>query len=304
MIGGRPVDNIRGSILMVLAMLGFAIEDMFIKQIAGDLPVGQILILLGMGGAFIFGALARLYGDPLFSRDMLHPAVMLRNLGEVFGTLGYVLAVALTPLSSASAILQATPLIVTMGAALFLRETVGWRRWVAVTVGLCGVLLVIRPGLDGFDANSLFAVQGVIGLAIRDLATRRVPIHISSRQLSTYAFLVVIPTGAVMLFFNLAGDTPVMPDTGNAVRMILAVIAGVSGYYAIVAATRIGDISLIAPFRYTRLIFALIIGFIVFGERPDPLTLIGAGIIVSSGIYTFWREARLRRTSLASQPAL
>ena len=298
------MDIIRGSILMVLAMLGFALEDMFIKQIAGDLPVGQILILLGIGGAVIFGVLAKLYGDPLVSRAMLHPAVILRNLGEVFGTLGYVLAVALTPISSASAILQATPLVVTMGAALFLGETVGWRRWAAVMVGLCGVLLVIRPGLDGFDVNSLFAVQGVIGLAIRDLATRRVPTHISSRQLSTYAFLVIIPTGAAMLFFNLGGDTPVMPDAGNAARMILAVIAGVSGYYAIVAAMRIGDISLIAPFRYTRLIFALIIGFVIFGERLDPLTWLGAGIIVSSGIYTFWREARLRRTSLTSQPAL
>ncbi|MFQ1700910.1 DMT family transporter [Loktanella agnita] len=294
------MDNIRGSILMVLAMLGFALEDMFIKQMAGTLPVGQILILLGIGGALIFGTLARVYGDPLLSRALLHPAVILRNTGEVVGTLGYVLAIALTPLSSASAILQATPLVVTMGAALFLGETVGWRRWAAVSVGLCGVLLVIRPGLDGFDANSLFAVQGVIGLAIRDLATRRVPAHITSRQLSTYAFVIVIPTGAAMLFFNLAGQTPVMPDTENTLRMVLAIIAGVGGYYAIVAATRIGDLSMIAPFRYTRLIFALIIGFLVFGERPDLLTLIGAGVIVSSGIYTFWREARLRRTSLAS----
>lgn len=296
------MDNIRGSALMVLAMLGFAFEDMFIKKMSGALPVGQILIVLGFGGAVVFALIARAYGDALWSRDLRHPAVILRNAGEVVGTLGFVTAVALTPISSASAILQATPLVVTIGAALFLAETVGWRRWLAVGIGLSGVLLIIRPGLEGFDANSLFAVQGVIGLAVRDLATRRVPPTITSRQLSTYAFAIIVPTGAAVLW--LGEQTMVMPDTANMTRIGLAVVIGVAAYYTLVAATRIGDMSVIAPFRYSRLVFALFIGVLVFGEKPDALTLTGAAIIVTSGIYTLWREARLRRASLKSQPAL
>lgn len=296
------MDNIRGSALMIVAMLGFAFEDMFIKLIAGALPVGEILILLGGGGGIVFAFIARAYGDKLWSRDLLRPVVLIRNAGEVVGTLGFVTAVALTPISSASAILQATPLAVTIGAALFLGETVGWRRWLAIGAGLCGVLLVVRPGLDGFDVNSLFAVQGVIGLAIRDLATRRVPRTITSRQLATYAFLVLVPTGAIVMWF---AQTPmVMPEPVNIARLIAAVIVGVAAYYMLVAATRIGQMSLIAPFRYTRLVFALTIGLVVFDENPDALTLLGAAIIVTSGIYTLWREARLRRASLASKPAL
>ncbi|MCG3267564.1 DMT family transporter [Yoonia sp. I 8.24] len=296
------MDNIRGSILMVAAMLGFAFEDMFIKLIADALHVGQILMILGAGGGVIFAVLAQRYGDALWSRDLLHPAVLIRNVGEVIGTFGFVTAVALTPISSASAILQATPLAVTIGAALFLGETVGWRRWVAVTIGLGGVLLVLRPGLDGFDANSLFAVQGVIGLAIRDLATRRVPSTVTSRQISTYAFLILVPMGAIVLFVS--GTTPVMPGPTDIARLGGAVLVGVIAYYMLVGATRIGQMSLIAPFRYTRLVFALAIGIIVFDETIDALTLLGAAIIVTSGIYTLWREARLRRTSLASKPTL
>ena len=119
------MENLRGSALMVLAMAGFALEDMFIKRLADDLPVGQILMLLGAGGAVIFGLAALSRGHALLSRDLLTWPVMLRNLGELIGTIGFVTAIALTPLSSASAILQATPLAVTLGAALFLREQVG-----------------------------------------------------------------------------------------------------------------------------------------------------------------------------------
>lgn len=278
---------------MVLAMAGFAIEDMFIKQIAGALPVGQILAMLGIGGTLVFGAMALWRGSPLWSRDLLHPAVVLRNLGEVIGTFGFVTALALTPLSSASAILQAVPLAVTLGAALFLKEKVGWRRWTAVAVGFCGVLLVIRPGLEGFQPASLFAVQGVLGLAMRDLATRRVPATIGSMQISTYAFAATVPVGLLLL--AAMGTAPVTPDPVDAARLAAALGIGVFAYSAIVAATRAGDLAVIAPFRYSRLVFALIVAALVFGERPDALTLTGAAVIVASGLYTLMREAQMRR---------
>lgn len=241
----------------------------------------------------MFGVLTLVMGQRLFTRAFLGRAVLLRNLGELIGTVGFVTAIALTPISSASAVLQATPLAVTLGAALFLGEPVGWRRWSAILAGFAGVLLVIRPGLEGFDINSLFAVQGVIGLAIRDLSTRRVDRGVSSYQLSFLAFLTLIPAAAVLSLVS--PRAPVLPDTYLWSMMAGAVVLGGLSYYAIVGAMRIGEVSFVTPFRYSRLLFALVVGFFVFRERPDALTLLGAAVIVGSGIYTVLRERAVWR---------
>jgi drug/metabolite transporter (DMT)-like permease len=296
------MENLRGSLLMVAAMLGFALEDMFIKLLAGALPVGQILMLLGLGGGLVFTLMARARGETLWSPDFLQPAVIARNLGEVVGTGGFIIAVALSPLATATAIAQSIPLLVTLGAALFFAEPVGWRRWSAICAGLVGVLLVIRPGAEGFTPMSLFALVGAIGLAGRDLASRRVPRAISSTKLSVYAFLVLVPVGYAMVL--VAGDSLVRPGPPQMAMLAGAVTIGVTAYYMLTAATRMGEVSVIAPYRYTRLIFALVIAVSVFGERPDTLTYLGATIIVGSGIYTLWREARLRRASRRVTPAL
>lgn len=296
--------NIRGAGLMVLAMLGFAVEDMLIKQMAAGMPVGQIVLILGLGGCLIFGPITKAYGDTILTRDMLQPALLIRNLAELVGTVGFVSAIALTPLSTASAILQATPLVVTLGAALFLGETVGWRRWLAILIGLSGVLLIIRPGTETFDPKSLLAVIGVLGLAARDLATRRVTQSVSSRVISLYAFAISILTGLILLWLGVTGDTLVIPTSIDSIRLAAAVAIGIGAYYAIVTATRIGEMSVIAPFRYTRLVFALILGGIAFGERPDAMTLLGAVIVVTSGVYTLLREAQLRSASKPDDAAL
>ncbi len=285
------MDNLRGSVLMIAAMAGFALEDMFIKLVSGALPVGQILVTLGLGGGFLFAVATLMRGERLWSRVLLTRPVLLRNLGELIGTIGYVTAITLTPLSSVSAILQATPLAVTLGAALFFGAEVGWRRWSAITVGFIGVLMIIRPGLAGFQPESLFAVVGVIGLAIRDLATRAMPRTVSTMQLSTYGFLTVVPAGLVLMAI---GSPPVQPDPTDMLRLIGAIFIGAAGYYAITAAMRVGEIAVVTPFRYTRLLFALMIGIVVFGERPDGWTLAGSAVVILSGLYTLWRERRMR----------
>lgn len=292
------MENLRAILLMIVAMAGFAIEDMFIKSVADRLPAGQILIILGLGGALIFALWAARQGHSVFTRTFVTPTILLRNIGEAIGTMGFVLAITLTPLAEASAILQATPLAVTLGAALFLGEAVGWRRWGAILAGFCGVLLIIRPGLDGFEPASLFAVQGVLGLAIRDLATRVVPKDIPTTQLSAYGFFTVAPVGLAMLAFQ---QPPAMPNGWEATQLLLALLIGVLGYYAITAAMRIGDVAVVTPFRYTRLVFALIIGYFVFAETPDQTTLIGASIIIGSGLYTLYRE---RKAAVARRRAL
>jgi drug/metabolite transporter (DMT)-like permease len=289
------MDNMRGALLMVLAMLGFALEDMFIKLLAGAVSVGQIMVMLGLGGSLAFGAVVIAQRRALFSRDMLTLPIGLRALGEMVGAVCFISAITLTSISSASAILQATPLVVTSGAALFLGETVGWRRWSAIIVGLCGVLLIIRPGMASFEILSLLALSAVFCLALRDLATRRVPPGISTMQLSFLGFVVIIPAGLALMLFS--GDTAVRLTGLELVYFLGALGIGLFAYYAIVAATRIGEVSFVTPFRYARLLFALLIGVTVFGESPDALTLTGAAIIVASGIYTVWRERRLAVTA-------
>jgi drug/metabolite transporter (DMT)-like permease len=285
------MDNIRGAVLMVVAMLGFALEDMFIKLLADALSVGQIIFMLGLGGSTVFGTVVLLQGRALFSRDMMILPIFLRAIGEMFGAITFVSAFVLTSISSASAILQATPLVVTLGAAVFLQEPVGWRRWSAILVGLCGVLLIIRPGMESFSVLSLLAVAAVLLLALRDLATRRIPKTISSMQLSFLGFAATIPAGLVMM---LAQRQPLEAlDATNWAYISAALSIGLFAYYAIVAAMRVGDVSFVTPFRYARLLFALVVGVVVFNESPDTLTLTGAAIIVASGIYTVWRERRL-----------
>jgi len=280
--------NLRGAAIMVLAMLGFAVEDAVIKGLAETLSIGQIIGMLGLGGGVVFALICRAQGQPLWSPAFLARAVIIRNLAELTGAVGFVTALSLIPLSTASAILQAGPLLVTLGAALFLGEPVGWRRWGAILVGFGGVLLIIRPGTSDFNWLALYAVLGVVGLAIRDLSTRSVKADVSSVQLSMLAFFSLVP--AAILLMLVSGSAMVNPAPQEWGLLAVCVLIGAVAYFAITVAMRIGEISFVTPFRYSRMIFALIIGVVFFAETPDALTLIGAAIIILSGLYTLWRE--------------
>ncbi len=292
-------NNARAIGLMVLSMALFAVEDALIKLLSVDLGTGQIMVILATAGAVIFTTMAKRQGTRILTRDIWGRAVVIRNVGEIVGTIGIVTAIALTPLSVASSILQATPLVVTMGAALFLGESVGWRRWTAVLVGFAGVLLIIRPGSEVFDPNALFAVVAVVGLGARDLATRLLPSHITSVQVSAYAYWAIVPPALILMTLQ-GGWNPV--QTISTLYLAVAVVIGVAAYYILTYSIRIGDLSVIAPFRYTRLVFALILAMIVFAERPDTLTLVGAAIIIGTGLYALYRE-RVRRAAALSEPA-
>ena len=180
---------------MVAAMACFALEDVLLKQMSVTLPVGQVLAMTGVGGALVFSFIARVAGRPVLSRAALLRPVMLRNLTEALGSTAFVTALALTTLSGASAILQATPLAMTLGASLYFGETVRWRRWTAIVVGFIGVLLIIQPGMASFSPASLFAVVAVLMLAVRDLCGRAVPPSVSSVQLAAWGFASLVPAG-------------------------------------------------------------------------------------------------------------
>jgi len=286
------MENLRGILFMILAMAGFALEDLFIKLLSSHVPVSQILIILGFSGTTVFLIIALLTHAPILHRDLLNKPVIVRTFCELFGALFFTSAIALTPLSSVASILMTTPLMVTMGAAVFFGEKVGWRRWTAIMIGFFGVLLILRPGFDGFMPASLLAVISTIFLAVRDLATRAMQFEISTTTVSIYAFFAVGISGFfAMPFFS----AMVIPTSIEIVYLISATFVGVIGYYAVVLATRNGDVSVISPFRYSRLVFAMLLSIIILKERPDLLTLSGASIIVVSGIYSFVREGRLKQ---------
>ncbi|SUZ80580.1 uncharacterized protein METZ01_LOCUS33434 [marine metagenome] len=286
------MENLRGILFMLLAMAGFALEDLFIKLLSSHLPVSQILFILGFSGTAVFLVIALLTHAPILHRDLLNRPVIVRTLCELFAALFFTSAIALTPLSSVASILMTTPLMVTMGAAIFFGEKVGWRRWTAIMIGFFGVLLILRPGFDSFMPASLLAVIATIFLAVRDLATRTMQIDISTTTVSIYAFFAMGISGFfAMPFFS----AMVIPSSIEIVYLISAVFVGVIGYYAIVLATRNGDVSVISPFRYSRLVFAMLLSIIILRERPDLLTLSGAAIIVASGIYSFIREGHLKQ---------
>jgi drug/metabolite transporter (DMT)-like permease len=292
-------ENLRAAIVLTVAMLFFAIEDVFIKLLASELPFSEVLGLLGLAGFLYFWARLRLDGERFWTADLLHPTVVVRNSTEAVAAIGLVVALALTDLSVTAAIIQAVPLFIALGAAVFLNEPVGWRRTSAIVIGFLGVLMVVRPGLDGFEPVSLMAVIAAVTLAIRDLATRQVPASISSAHLSASAFLAIL-VAAVLMGLAL-GETPVLPDLRQTGLGLACVSMTIAGYTLLVTATRIGEPSALAPVRYSRLVFALILAVIVFGERLDAMTLAGAAIIVLSGAYTMWRTAR-RAARLARAP--
>ncbi|SDR24667.1 Permease of the drug/metabolite transporter (DMT) superfamily [Pseudovibrio sp. Tun.PSC04-5.I4] len=285
---------------MVLAMLGFAIEDALLKSATTIVPVGQTLMLFGIGGTLGFLILTWRRGEKALVRAALTPTLLTRAVFEITGRLFFLLSLALSTLSSTSAILQATPLAVTLGAALFLGERVRWQRWLAIFVGFVGVLLVIKPSPASFELTSMLAVIGMLGFAGRDLATRAAPPALSNMQLGVYGFAVLIPTGGAYALWN---GGFIMPDLASGTAIFIATFVGVGAYYSLTVAMRAGEVSVITPFRYSRLLFGLFLGAVIFGERPDMMTLVGSAVIVVSGVYilTQRQPASSDKDTLTSQ---
>lgn len=296
------MENLRGAAFMVLAMFSFALLDTTIKILSQSMSVGQALALISIGILALLLGWSVVQGIPLWQADYRNPRVILRSLCEVVGTCLISLALSLVPLTTVSAVIQATPLVVAMGAGLFLGQAIGWRRWIAIIVGFGGVLLIIRPGLEGFNPATLLAVAGMLALASRDLLTRALHVTLSGVQLGIHAFAFVLPASLVLMIAP--GEPLVQPDAGTWALVLAGVVIGVMSYLSIIAATRFGNAGVISSFRYSRMIFALAIGFVVLGERPDAATLVGAAIIITSGIFTLWREARMRRASLVAEATI
>ena len=273
--------NLRGSLFMTASMAGFAVEDAFLKQISQSMPVGQVSAIFGFCGVVVFALMALRAGHAPVPRAALTRTMAVRSVFEVTGRLFYALAIALTPISTASAILQATPLVVVLGAALIFGERVTLGRWALILIGFLGVLVILRPGVAGFSPLSVLALVAVAGFAGRDLATRAAPLGLSNAQLGVAGYVMLMLSGLIIL--GVTGGA-VLPDAR--VMGLLALGAGfsIAAYAALTNAMRSGEVGVVTPFRYTRLLFAMVLGVTVFGERPDTATLIGAAIIVGCGV--------------------
>lgn len=272
---------------MVVAMAAFTFNDTLSKLAAETINPGQLMLVRGLFATTLISLLAWQQGALKGVGQFLHPMVFLRLVGEVGGTICFLAALPHLPLSNISAVLQALPLAVTMGAALFLGEGVGWRRWLAIVAGFGGVLIIVRPGFDGFNAFSLLALLSVAFCAVRDLATRKIPDHVPSLFVSTVTTIVITVTGALTIV-PFGGWVPM---TFELVLFLAgAAVLVLFGYQFVIMAMREGEISFIAPFRYTALIWAITLSVVVFGDIPDLAMMAGAAVIVASGLYSLYRE--------------
>lgn len=285
-------DNLTGALLMMGSMAAFTLNDAMIKALAGQIPVFQVMFLRGILTTLMVGLVAWRMGALArrLPREDWAP-VFWRMVGEIGSAYFFVTALFHMPIANISAIMQAMPLTITLAAALFFREPVGWRRMSAILAGFVGVMLIVRPGTEGFNIYSIYGLAAVAFVTLRDMATRKLSRDVPSMLVTLItSFCIMTAFGAA----SLTGEWA--PVDGRAAALIAgASVMIIGGYLFSIMVMRIGEISFVAPFRYTSLIWALILGWLAFGEWPQTITLIGAAIVVSSGLFTLYREAQLSR---------
>lgn len=282
-------DNLRGALLMMAAMAAFTLSDAMMKAVTETLPLYQAIFLRGLLTVSGLAAIGWARGG--LRLRVAGPdtrALALRTLAEVAAAVFFLTALMHMPLANLSAIMQSLPLAVTLAAALVFGDVIGWRRLAAIVVGFVGVLLVIRPGPEGFDLWSVLGVASVLTVVVRDLATRRLSADVPSVTAAFYAAASVMVLGAVVTPFQGWGPLA-LPQVGLLAGSAVAVIGG---YLFIIMAMRVGEVAVVTPFRYTSLLWAVGLGWAIWGDLPDALTLAGAGLVVGSGVYAFARQRR------------
>ena len=290
-------SNMRGSLFMMIAMAGYTTNDALTKLAGVHLNAAQIMLVRGLFATTIVALLAWHQGALRPWRTILIPAVGWRVAAELTATFAFLTGLMQLPLANATAIMQALPLAITMGAALFLHEPVGWRRWSAIGAGFIGVLIIVRPGFEGFNRFALFNLLAVLACTVRDLATSRVPRSIPSLYIAL-ATSMAVTLGGVLAVVPFGGWRPM--DQSTVGMMAASSVMVVVGYQFAAMAVRTGQMSAVAPFRYTALLWSILLTILLFGQYPDLPMIVGATIIVTSGIYAFWRERRVNKTKPAA----
>jgi len=293
----KLTDNVFGAILMAVSMLSFISNDALMKFLFQTISVEQGIFMRGLVSVPLLALIAYLRKSLFVRIDWRNWRVILtRAFAELAATMAFLTALSNMPLANITAILQALPLTVTMFAAIFFGEQVGWRRWSAILAGFIGVLIIIRPGGDGFNEYAVLAIVAVACVTVRDAITRRLDRSVPSLFV---AFISAIP---IFIYGGVAtATTGWTVVSGKMIGIVVvAAIAITCGYLFAVMAMRNGEISFVAPFRYTGMIWAILFGFLLFGDLPDAATILGTMIVIGMGVYAFHRERIRQRASASS----
>ena len=279
--------NLKSIIFMIIAMGCLTLTDLLIKLASQTLPIGQVMISYGVGSLIVFWALLRIKGESIRLAPLTNPTVVFRNIGDLIALNGMFLALVYVPLSTIGAVIQTVPILVTAAAALFLGERVGMRRASAIFVGFLGALLIIQPGAASFDITAILVLIAAIGMALRDIATKLVRENLSTLLLTFYSCFLFIISGGVLLIIDGGASVPVV---GNSVTIAAMIVTGSLGFFFMTEAVRLGEMSVVSPFRYTRLLFSMAAGILILGEQVNASMIIGSALTILSGLYIWRRE--------------
>lgn len=279
-------QNRRGIIAMMMAMSLFCCNDALMKLAREAFPTGQA-VTLRTGFAIVAGlTMVVLMGDWRKLPLGLRPLVLGRGIIEALCALTFIWALGLLPLANITAILMASPLLIVVLAVLLRIESVGWRRTVALAVGFIGVLIVMRPSAAGFSLAALIALASACLVAIRDLMTRMIGDDVPSTviTLTTTAIVGMLSIGMGAL------ETWQSPWRIELIYLALAAILVTAGGFCIISAFRNTDVGVVAGYRYSVVLVAVLLGWLVWGETPDKIAFAGIALIVGSGLYTLHRQ--------------
>jgi drug/metabolite transporter (DMT)-like permease len=285
-----------GVAAMLAATAFYVVGDSMMKLSAEDLPPFEVLFLRGIAASLACLALIALRSEARAIASALDGTTFLRATAETLCTLSYMLALASLPIADVVSILQTAPLLVILGAALFLRERIGGPRVALVLAGFAGALMVAGPGSQGVSSAAMFAFASAAMLATRDLLSRRVPSRIPVTVVTLVTTLMVLAVaGAISLAFEAW-----TPPTGRHIAFLGA--AGVLvtlGNAAVMLAYRIGRAAAVAPFFYSFAVWGVVSGAVVWGAWPNPLALAGIALIAGSGVALVLFDQRRRRVLAA-----
>jgi drug/metabolite transporter (DMT)-like permease len=284
---GNMNANLKSIILMIIGMGCLTLCDLLIKIASQTLPLGLVMIVFGIGSITVFLGLMRTKGEFVRLSPFTNPVVVLRNIGDLIAINGMCLALVFVPISTIGAVIQTVPLMVTAAAALFLGEQVGARRWLAIVIGFLGTLFVIQPGAATFDITTTLVLIAAVGMALRDITTKLVRENFSTLLLSSYTSVLFIISGSILL--SISGGASV-PDIGMVAILAAMIASGSLGFFFTTKAVRLGDVSVVIPFRYTRILFSLAAGILILGEQVDAVMLFGSALTILSGLYIWRRE--------------
>lgn len=276
---------------IVLSSAGFGCNDALIKLAAADFPLFQAVFIRGLFVTLLVVLLMWQQKTPwqVASRAD-RKLVSLRMAAEVCSTICFLNALFNMPIANVTAVLQATPIAVTLCAALVLGEKIGWRRYLAILVGFVGVIILIQPGTDAFNRYSLWALAAVGFLVLRELSTRRLSAQTPSLLVTLCTAVAIATVAGLACLGSNWQPLAIVP----LLLLIAAAFFLLGGYLFGIMAMRCGDIGFVSPFRYSIMLWAIVLGYGVFGEIPNATTLLGTAIVAATGIYTFYRETRAR----------